>query len=412
MITLNPSQAAAKVRIPQVLQKEEGIILLGSAGMGKSFLLKDIIRSNIFSNVLVLAETNQAVNLLREDLGHTSATFKTICSALLYELERTLHGFQLVRRRAPDWSEFSVVILDEGSQVPKVRFAEIRQNARRLIISGDELQAPPVGEKESPAFNAPFRKVSLTIPMRNDSEIFQYLQKVRATIGNNKRFPQDYSQDTKVFEKGIKAELEAFNNGSAVILAYSEKGKRLSAVTDYNKLIKQELFGSSELPQVGERIVFKKPYIPFQDEAKEPKQNKDYPIFTNQRGIITDCTSHTIFFKNHRIPSWRADFSCLDYPGVKLHGYMPKDEHDPWFQAARTVAFASGKPAVKEFFGQWAHFQSSYAVNAYVSQGLSIPKVFVDYRDISACTQEDLLLRQKIFYVCVSRASEQLSVRV
>lgn len=409
---LNESQKTAKHIASLELRTKKGVILDGPAGFGKTFLLKHLIKIKLYSNVLVLADTNQAVNILKESIGNI-ATFKTVCSALGYQMQHTTKGLELVQVTKPDWKEYDLVILDEASQLSQNRLEEVKAKAKRLLIAGDEFQAPPVGELYSPAFSLPYKKVSLTIPMRNSTEIFDFCQKVRATIGTNKRLPEDFQVSPGTFNNIIYDNLLEFKKGNAVILAFSERGKHFHKVDDYNKMLKEALFGPGDEPKVGERIVLKRPYAAEVLRSQESKKkSEEIALVTNQRGTILKAEETLINVLGLSVFCYKVILEMDDYKGIKLKAYMPKSETESSYVMARHAAFGrKNQKALKEFFGKWIHFQSAYSTNAYVSQGLSISKVFVDLADLVSCTRDKLLLRQKLFYVCVSRAVNELYIK-
>lgn len=411
---LNPSQKLAEPFIRTELRDRNGVILVAPAGFGKTHLLKHLIKTTTnYRHILVISETNQAVNLLRKDLGSLpNVEFKTVCSSLNYVLEHKSHGFELVQKNFPDWSAKDLIILDEGSQLGKARLAEILALSKKIIICGDDCQAPPVGELESPAFIHPtFKRVSLTIPMRNTTEIFSFCQELRAIIGTNKIFPKTFQISENAFNKKIEESLLDFSLGNAAILAFSEKGARLRAVQEYNTKIRQALFGAVNLPSSGERIVFKNAYIPFlKEKAVESYRGKEFPLFTNMRGTIVELDSAELRVGKFIIPSLRIKFVSDDYPGVYLFGYTPLCKET--YEHVRTAMFAQRDERLKKlFFSLWLNFQPAYATNIYVCQGLSIKKVFIDLKDIMLCTKDNLLLRQKLFYVAASRSVEELYIK-
>jgi len=406
---LNNSQLAAKHGIYRTFdQKKKGTILEAEAGFGKSFLLQHIIEEKRFRKVLVVAETNQAVNLLRKSFGEIeNVDFKTVCSSLNYVLEPSSHGFSLTQASQPDWSSYSLVLLDEASQMNKARFDEVKGLARRLVICGDSKQCPPVGEKFSPAFNVPeFPRFELDEPMRNKTEIWEFCHKLRATVGTMKMFPKDFRVSEKEFYKKIEESFGDFMLGTARIIAFSEKGAKLHAVTDYNNFIKNSLFGSL-LPAMGERIVFKRPYCP---SSEAGILDKNSPIFTNSLGTIMEVGYEELKVDRFTIPAFKLTFRTDDYADKLFVGYFPANE--VVYESARTAVFARRDAKLtKAFFSVWMDFKPAYSVNTYVCQGLTIPKVFVDLQDITACTRDNILLRQILFYVSCSRAEVELYIK-
>ena len=71
---------------------------------------------------------------------------------------------------------------------------------------------------------------------------------------------------------------------------------------------------------------------------------------------------------------------------------------------ARERAFRNYHFAMSIF----ANVKHSYAITAHRSQGMTIPKVFVNWKDIKNCN--NVVLRYKLLYVAASRAKEHLSI--
>jgi hypothetical protein len=71
---------------------------------------------------------------------------------------------------------------------------------------------------------------------------------------------------------------------------------------------------------------------------------------------------------------------------------------------AREKAFRNYHFAMSMF----ANVKHSYAITAHRSQGMTIPRVYVSWKDIKKC--DNTVLRHKILYVGCSRAKEHLSI--
>lgn len=401
---LNSSQEAAKTQIRRALLRNKPIMLEAPAGFGKTHLLQDFLQTSPFDRTLVLTETNQALRVLQQNLNIDSlkskADFKTVCSALNYVLEHTVEGYKLQRTIEPNWGEYDLVVVDEGSQLASSRWEEVKTRATRLLVSGDSFQAPPVGEAVSPVWAETWERAELTIPMRNKTEIYEYCLSLRKLVGTTKKFPQNFKYDRKAFMAKVMGSLEHFADGSAILLAFSERGKHLHAVKDYNDMIVKALFGSHGVPHIGERIVFKKPYISFINGV----QGKEYGVMTNSMAIIKDVkTAHFSFGHKQLLDAWELLITCEDWPDLKGTIYIPQSS-EAFQHAAKALWASRDLKAVESFYRQFADVQPSYACNAYVCQGITKDHVFVDFKDLSSCTRDSLLLRQKLFYVMCSRA--------
>lgn len=410
-MSLNSSQELSLKQIRKTLLSNRPLKLEAPAGFGKTYLLRHFLKHCPFSSVLVLTETNQALRVLQADLNlqnvKTEVTFKTVCSALNYVLESTHEGYRLKQKAEPDWRGYDLVIVDEGSQLSSSRWEEVKQNAKRLLISGDSCQAPPVGEVISPVWAEAWEQTELTIPMRNTSDIYKYCLQLRNIIGTNKKFPMAFVNSPLEFYENMESSLVDFHRGDALILAFSERGQRLHAVADYNAHIVNSLFGDHTVFHAGQRIVFKKPYIPFVKNI----QNKDFPLMTNSLGKITSVDIDMLSFAGKHIEAWKLGVSMEDFPELEGFIYAPVSREE-FLRMAKSLWASKNTKLIENFYKTFADVQSSYACNAYVCQGLTKKKVFVDYYDLQLCTRESLLLRQKLFYVMTSRASHELYIKV
>lgn len=406
---LNSSQELSLSIIRKALLRNQPIKLEAPAGFGKTHLLKYFLKNCPFDNVLVLTETNQALRVLQADLNlsgiKTNVQFKTVCSALNYVLESTHEGFKLIQKSEPDWRSYDLVIIDEGSQLNSSRWEEVKKNARRLLVSGDSCQAPPVGEIISPVWAEPWQTTELTLPMRNTTDIYKYCLELRKVIGTNKKLPIGFTVTETEFYEAIDNSLVDFHRGNALLLAFSERGKKLHAVADYNAHIVNSLFGDHTAFHEGQRIVFKKPYLPYINGS----QSKEAPLMTNSQAKITSVDLKRLVFGHKFIEAWKLGIQMEDYEGKTGYIFSPVSK-EVFLSVAKALWATKNIKLVESFYKTFADIQSSYACNAYVCQGLTKKKVFVDYNDLALCTRESLLLRQKLFYVMASRASEELYI--
>ena len=410
---LNNSQLKAKPEIKRNLLMEKRAKLQAAAGFGKTYLLRHLIDDLPFNNILMLAETNQAVNLLKQDFVEETSkkvSFSTICSALRYKLELTPNGYELVQTAAPNLDAFDLVIVDEGSQIPKARWEELKPLCKRILISGDSKQAPPIQEAISPVWAEDWNESTLTIPMRNQGDIFEYCSQLRDIVDTNRRFPKHptFQKSPSEFERILMDNLEDFASGDAIYLALSEKGAKFQAVAQHNKKIKKALFGESSIGfwQEGERIVFKRPYVPFYKGEKV----EEYAIFPNTQAVISSAFSSKLRVGREAIDAWLLNVKLLQSDAPILTVYVPKHHED--FETLRKKFWATrNMKMLEQLYSLFAVIQNSYAANVYVSQGLTKKKVFADLEDLTHCTYDKLSLRQRLFYVMCSRASHELYIK-
>ena len=142
-----------------VVACKESVFFTGSAGTGKSFLLKVIVNALGSSGLFITASTGIAAVHIG---GQTLHSFAGI------ELGQGTFDDLLTKayRKKKQWRECSTLIIDEISMISGKLFDQLEEIARvvreneepfggiQLVISGDFFQLPPVNRKEKFAFQA------------------------------------------------------------------------------------------------------------------------------------------------------------------------------------------------------------------------------------------------------------------
>lgn len=142
-------------------------VLTGSAGTGKTTvvaaLIKGLRESDPTEKFLLLAPTGKAAVRLRrkiKDMAHVDLEPTTIHAYLLRHGWMNGDTWRVIRDGNPVESDVSTVIIDECSMLETPMIAAIirsidwtSQNLKRLILSGDPQQLPPIGT------GAPFKNL-------------------------------------------------------------------------------------------------------------------------------------------------------------------------------------------------------------------------------------------------------------
>ena len=121
--------------ISQSIQSQKGLLILGSAGTGKTYLLNKLVEALNDKNKLRLAPTNVSALLIN---GQTLNLF--------------MHAFINNRGSNPLYSKLEYVFVDEISMV-REQFYQLLLSLKLLnpnikfIISGDFYQLPPVADR-------------------------------------------------------------------------------------------------------------------------------------------------------------------------------------------------------------------------------------------------------------------------
>lgn len=155
------------------------IILKGSAGVGKTFVAKELVMwflrnyLNKFTDrwdtscIYVTAPTNKALSILQGKMPeHPKIVFKTVHSAL--RLRRDVNAKTGEVKFVPDYSERNpafegcrLAIIDECSMLPSYLLDLLDDFKFPIIFLGDDKQLNPVGEAMSPVFNRGYPEFEL-----------------------------------------------------------------------------------------------------------------------------------------------------------------------------------------------------------------------------------------------------------
>ena len=151
-----------------VLEKEQRIVIKGSAGVGKTFMVDELIgrlREKIprKQKIYCCAPTNKAVAVVKNKVKERlNLEFTTVHSAL--KIKRNVNNRTGAVTFKPWFSEkypplkgVGLLIIDEASMLDSVLLKHVEEHATKnnctVIFIGDEKQLNPVGEEVSPVFN-------------------------------------------------------------------------------------------------------------------------------------------------------------------------------------------------------------------------------------------------------------------
>ena len=274
-MSLTSSQQSAFTKFEEFINSDDLIFILkGSAGTGKTTLLKALVESLCVKGwKCVLMATGRASYILGEKTGHSAATIHRT----IYQIEEGLKedgSGQLVFDLRPndDSQNNTIYFVDEASMVSD-QYSEndmfkfgsgylLRDvldycGSRKIVFVGDYAQLPPVGQTFSPAMSAEYlqetyhascREAMLKEVVRQveDSFVYKNATFVRDAIESNRynEFAIKDGEDVKKSESLIedyKSVIQGSIDQGAIVIAYTNK-----QVLDYNLAIRKYLFQSSQ----------------------------------------------------------------------------------------------------------------------------------------------------------------------
>jgi exodeoxyribonuclease-5 len=374
--------------------------------------------------VCLTAPTNKATKVLRSmaSENEVQADCKTIYSLLGLVLNSSNEIRHAAKMVDGAFSDFDVVVVDEGSMVSSGLFDELERatatNKTKVIIMGDNSQLPPVKETVSKVFTKDFRKGTLTKVMRQveGNPILSLANHIRDCQSDPRKaveYQTEVNPDTDqgiyllpvadwtatVKENFVSDEYRK-DPDSFRCLAYTNK--RVDAL---NRMIRNLLVGQTDSPFiVDERVLVKRPIVDIGTDEK---------VHTDEECVVVDVIEayHPLYANTStQFKVW--EMRLLADSGVFVDAFvLHKDsikDYESTLNALSKAANENGSQW-RNFWGfkdSFADLQSPHAMTVHRSQGSTYKNVFVDLRDIYK--NRTKLERLQLEYVACSRASETL----
>ena len=398
------------------------IIIKGSAGVGKTFLVKEFVEWYLVSNffvksrwatetVYITAPTNKALAILQSKMINMvdgTTTFKTIHSAL--KLRRDVNSRTGDVKFVPDYSEKNrpfegckLAVLDECSMLPSALLNLLDDYPFPIIFTGDDKQLNPVGEDSSPVFNRGYPTFELTEIIRqgegnpiidlsrNLDLIFKREPKLIDGLG------YVYSNDRARIINNLA---EVNGTDEMKYLAWTN-----AEVDSMNTQVRKKLYGETPARiEAKESLIFNAPLG---------------DIFTNQEVKVEDVK---IITEEVRIPT---SFSRYDgtKPNVtdkiKMKVYRVNDEFniihehsDSMYGVILTTLINNCKKfgwnwKGKFFFEeQFANVKYNHAISIHKSQGSTYSDAILNVGN--ANLNKNVEEKKRLFYTGITRAANVL----
>lgn len=414
-IELNEEQQASVTALLSFLTNvddpERYYVLSGSAGTGKTFLLKEVYAKfkNSHGKLAFTAPTNKAAKELRKVTGDACTIYSLL--GLRITTNGEVKELAVGKTDHIDLSEFDGVVIDEAGMISMnlmqiICEAAVRYNLK-IIFSGDRFQLPPIKERYSQVWNIE-NGSNLSRVMRHDNQILKLVTRIRDAMQHpvmNIDIKNDNDGSTGVF-KVAKADFRKtiYNAALKGVFADGNKAKVIAwrnvKVGEYNQLIRSAIFGAGASSyEVGERIIAAAPCL----------QGDDTILSTDEEAIVESAieTVHPVE------PRFKAiELKCMTERNktIRLVVLHPDSQQD-FDNACQTLAHEAKKNPkrwrafwqLKELFHD---IKYAYAITAHRSQGSTYETVYVDYQDI--LMNRERLEAFQCLYVACSRPTTTL----
>lgn len=422
MLTLHQSDILNQAL--DILKVKNRLVIKGSAGVGKTYLVNELIKSlNRTKNlrkILCSAPTNQAVAVLRGKVDDMmNLEFVTTHSAL--KLKRSIDtrsGKYLFKPRFdpryPPLDKVALLVVDEASMISRQLLAYLEEfadlNGTIIVFIGDHKQLPPVGEDSSPVFDAGYDELELTeIIRQGPGNPIIDLSRNLSWINTPQEVLNEKGEgftNTYDYQKIITRLAEADGTDEFKYLAYTNDN-----VDTVNHFVRKKIYNEPDKIELNEKLIFNAPY------GTDNYTNKE--LFVRD----LDVTEVEVFYPNSKYGSDRFSKAKLkvyviNNGSMSINNYLPsgilivhEDSADDFKRInnellGKAKAYDITWKSYYEFIELFAQIKYSHALTVHKSQGSTFLNVFLNVKDLNI--NKKTTEREKLFYTGVTRASNLL----
>lgn len=375
---------------------ERTLVIKGSAGTGKTYLLKSLIDQNVLPAYTgFTATTNKAANVLRDVIDKEVSTIFSRLNLIPFDDFNT--GKTNLKQTQIAFIDEDLLIIDEAYMLTKDVLRYLRNavgEETKVIFIGDGYQLPPVFYNESPVSHYD-HTLELTKIHRTDSPDIQQLVLTLRNNVDSLKFDEIKSIGTDVqvvtSQDFLHLMVEAFADKETnnKILAWTN-----NRVIGYNNFINTLLNGKSEL-SVGDHITVNKPVL--------DKHDNSVLMQVDAATVITGIEQTTLDV------SGAGKMEVLDIIVLRtVHAdevIIAKD-HKKLNRIIKELAKEKNWQAYFKLKNYFNDVRLTYASTVHKSQGSTYDTVFIDVTDI--CKNTKKLDIAKLMYVAASRASKKV----
>lgn len=413
MSTLNQGQKnASDAFFKMLLTDQSEMIISGPAGTGKTYLMghmiDDVMPSYsdmckligelpVYNNVVMLATTNKAAEVLAESIGREVLT---VHSFFNLRVKEDFTNGRTVITKTHLWKVHKnlIIFIDEYTMIDSTLLKYIREGTHncKIIYVGDSKQLGPVMEGKSPVADKGIPEFELTEPMRNagylalvtlctqlrnnvDSLSFDDITLVPGVI-------DWFTEDQMINE--VKTSFYNLEHNN-VIVAYTNDS--VSGVNEYIR----NLRGLPEDLQVGEHVINNSAITLGNSLLRVQQQFTITKRYENTLDFPIDARN-TLTVRHYDVASKNNVYTKVPVP-VDKNAYNSLIKH-----------YSKNKDWRHYFLlkNNFPDFRAKDAITIHKSQGSTYDTVYIDVGDLSTCKQPNTVAR--LLFVAVSRAKQRV----
>lgn len=438
--TLTPDQTSALSKIMNTLLNEDVIVVEGSAGVGKTFLMNEAIqnlleRTGPGKKIYCSAPTNKAVKVLKDKVDeHSKVVFITTHAALKLKKKIDYRSGKVSFKpefspKFPPLEDARFIVVDEASMLNTDLLDDLLKHAKKqrckIIFVGDNKQINPVGENHSPIFERNFPTVTLTEIVRQakGNPIIEISRDLPAIKSKVSKMVEDFGYvHTMDLQKIIDSLAHVNGTDDLKYLAWTNK-----EVDQMNSWVRNRIYGEPKKIELGETLVFNEPYRQDYFTSEEVKV-ESLKIKTIKVAVLRDnnfgqgeAHYEHINIKYYSVNPQEIEEPVLDEGGWNMVGtkkvekdviLVVHEDSDEEYAAAlesirESIKFA--KTSWKDYYEfkeLFADVKYNHALTVHKSQGSTYVQTIVNVKDIYK--NRSAIEKDRLLYTAVTRASKLL----
>ena len=452
--TLSEAQQAALAAFEAWLLEDrtrEPFVLAGIAGTGKTFLSMRFLARAEASGLCwtVAAPTHKAVDVLRENL-HRAGLRPTWYPSTLHRLLRLKLGRQDDRERieetvqtAKSLEALDLVLIDEASMLDSTLLEVTLRCAHpfgtRLVFVGDPGQLPPVSEETSPVFSAlKTRSVALSEVVRHSGPVLRLASGLRQGVLPCEAPPAmpllDSAGGRVAFleradwlgaaQDALRRSAEAEDPNRARILCYTNRSLERLVPIARRAVYGDRADAHPVLP--GEMLITRGAVMgPACREPSEEGGEGELILGSNREVKVLEVepascdlsafgcggSSAVIDTVTLLVDTGEGESRLRLMPPI---GTKARAELEATLRSLRAQALGTDQKQARRIWRHFFRLRDAFAplgpaavLTVHRSQGSTFTEVFID---ADVFTPSDRLLRRRLLYVAVSRASRAVAL--
>ena len=414
-------------------QWDNVVSLIGAAGVGKTFLTIQIIKSimRYGHSVTITTPTHKALKVAKDMATKENITVNssTINSFLNLKLKPNLDtGMQelIMEQFSKNKNKSDLLIVDESSMVSAEMYKHIQNSirfrkAKCVLFIGDWYQLPPVDGEINPVFEMKTQyELTEIVRQAEGSPIIQLATEIRKKIDSGEFI--DLATLVQPYNGSI---IKLYNDGKQFMSDYfsdkSEKGWFESdqiiasytnaSVDSYNRAVRKKYWKdlgveleSIQYLHLGDTVIFQETHI------------EDETIVHSNNDIVEITKCEKIFDEKSSLWIWMCEdeestpFKVID---PLSRGRFEKILKDISTAALRATGWER-KQLWESYYNIKAEFQEVkyiYSSTIHKLQGSTYETVYIDLRELRKFYEfQDKEFIYRLLYVAITRASKDIKI--